>query len=81
MEPTHLLNITKKFDSQLKKNKNKGLVDAFTERPQGEELKEPEDFKDDEEEEEKGEKKPEQKTGQRSARGKGQQKMYRPKQQ
>ena len=45
MEPTHLLNITKKFDSQMKKNKNAELITAFTERPPGEELKEPEETK------------------------------------
>ena len=36
MEPTHLMNITRKFDGQLKKHNNTGLVDVFTERPLGE---------------------------------------------
>ena len=37
MEPTHLMNVTRKFDGQLKKHNNTALVDVFTERPLGEE--------------------------------------------
>jgi len=36
MEPTHLMNITRKFESFLSKTKNQSLVDVFIERPQGE---------------------------------------------
>lgn len=32
VEPTNLLNITKKFESQLKKNNNVALVESFTEK-------------------------------------------------
>ena len=45
MEPSHLLNITKKFESQLRKNQNTELVNAFTERPAGEQLVDPEERK------------------------------------
>jgi len=37
MDPIHLMNITRKFESQLKKHNNTGLIDVFTERPLGEE--------------------------------------------
>lgn len=37
MDPIHLMNITRKFESQLKKHNNTGLIDVFTERPHGEE--------------------------------------------
>ena len=35
MDPSHLLNITKKFESQIRKHQNHDLVQAFTERPAG----------------------------------------------
>lgn len=37
MDPIHLMNVTRKFENQLKKHNNNALVDCFTERPQGEE--------------------------------------------
>lgn len=36
MEPSHLMNQTRKFESFNKKNNNNNLVDLFTERPAGE---------------------------------------------
>jgi len=39
MDPTHLMNITRKFENLLKKNNNnnQALIDVFTERPLGQE--------------------------------------------
>lgn len=37
MDPTHLMNVTRKFEHQLKKNNNKALINVFTETPLGQE--------------------------------------------
>lgn len=36
MDPSHLMNITRKFEAQLSKHKNSAVVDLFTEKPKGE---------------------------------------------
>jgi len=37
IEPINLMNITRKFETQLKKFNNQALINAFTETPHGQE--------------------------------------------